>query len=346
MISIFPHIQISWWRRLLALVRAQGSWTGFENRTETTISFDEGTRTFTIAPASPLTQFSYWCLGRRIVKFSSENIIITDSEGVHFIYYDGAILVDDPFPPDNNVLRDVTFIALIHWDATNKKATIFGDERHGLMDWWTHNMHHFSEGAVHVAGGRMLNFTLGGTGGLDSDAQIGIEDWAIDDEDIRHVCHNISSPVNPYEQILNPILNSCALYRSGSGGLWRRDDPTAFPLKMGSVYPVYNLNTAGVWTTPDVTINKYFIYWVVATNHILPTIVVPGQNEYVNIADAQNDLVWENMDLGGFATPETNLFFGLIFQAKSVANSVNATLEYIADYRGQNLKNLNISTFL
>ncbi|RLB87079.1 MAG: hypothetical protein DRH26_16290, partial [Deltaproteobacteria bacterium] len=61
---------------------------GFPNRTDSDISFVNGTRTFTIAPA--VSTFDYYIKGVKYTKSGSEDVIIPDTEGSHFIYYNGS----------------------------------------------------------------------------------------------------------------------------------------------------------------------------------------------------------------------------------------------------------------
>ena len=60
--------------------------TGFEDRTESTMSFVDGTRTFSIQPTG--TDYIVWAGGRRYIKDSTENVVISDTEGLWVIYFD------------------------------------------------------------------------------------------------------------------------------------------------------------------------------------------------------------------------------------------------------------------
>jgi hypothetical protein len=65
--------------------------TGFPNRTDSTISFTDGDLTFSIQPVSGT--FDYYIDGVLFTS-SGDTIIIDDTEGVHFIYYNGDALTD------------------------------------------------------------------------------------------------------------------------------------------------------------------------------------------------------------------------------------------------------------
>ena len=95
--------------------------TGFSNTPGVTLSFDNGTRTFTITPTG--NTFEYWIEGIKFTKSSAETVVITDTEGLWYIYYIGTVLTASQTPWDNRDI-DKVFVAMIHWDATNNVAII------------------------------------------------------------------------------------------------------------------------------------------------------------------------------------------------------------------------------
>jgi hypothetical protein len=60
--------------------------TGFVDPTESELSFNDGNRTFTIAPVD--VSFTFWAFGNRYVKTEAESIQINDIDGLWYIYYD------------------------------------------------------------------------------------------------------------------------------------------------------------------------------------------------------------------------------------------------------------------
>jgi hypothetical protein len=61
---------------------------GFENTTDSIMSFAEVSRTFTITPA--VSTFKFWSGGLKFTKSAGENIVIGPVEGIHWIYYDNT----------------------------------------------------------------------------------------------------------------------------------------------------------------------------------------------------------------------------------------------------------------
>ena len=59
--------------------------TGFSNATDSSISFDDGSRTFTIQPTG--ASFDVYVKGKKFTKTSSETVTITNFPGNHYIYY-------------------------------------------------------------------------------------------------------------------------------------------------------------------------------------------------------------------------------------------------------------------
>ena len=64
--------------------------SGFPMLNKPTLSFVDGTRRFTITPATD--NFRYYYHGKEIIKTEAESITINNVEGLHAIYYDGDTL--------------------------------------------------------------------------------------------------------------------------------------------------------------------------------------------------------------------------------------------------------------
>jgi hypothetical protein len=62
--------------------------TGFEDPTDSSLSFDNGTRTFTIQPTGD--SFVFWAFGTRYEKTSAENVQIDDVNGLWYISYNSS----------------------------------------------------------------------------------------------------------------------------------------------------------------------------------------------------------------------------------------------------------------
>lgn len=309
---------------------------GFENRTDSTISFTEGTRTFTIQPA--VTNFRVWCSGVEYVKSSAETIVIDDVTDLYFIYYDtdGVLSVEiDYFTFSNE-----TPVAYVYWNATTSKAYYFADERHGIvLDWQTHEYLHRTRGAAYANGLAISNYTISGSGSADSDAQFDLSQGTIFDEDIRiEITHSNTPTANTWQQDLQGPARIPVFYHSGATGAWVLDTATDFAVKAGSSLIAYNLNTSGTWTTPDAGNNSYVAYWIVATNALnTPVISIMGQRTDVNIGNAQDNNTWNSLDLTNFPSLEFRPLYRIIFQTGSYGNTVNARIRDVLDYRTVNI---------
>jgi len=62
--------------------------TGFVDPSDSTLAFDDGTRTFSIIPVGD--SFVFWAFGNRYEKTSAETKIIDDVTGLWYIYYDAS----------------------------------------------------------------------------------------------------------------------------------------------------------------------------------------------------------------------------------------------------------------
>lgn len=306
--------------------------TGFVDRAESQISFVPGTRTFSIAPVA--TEFQYYYKGTKIVKTTTNSVTIPDTTGTYYISYDASATLQSSTSFFN--LEDSVPVAIIYWNSVQQKATLFGDERHGItMDWQTHEYLHITRGAQYGGGFTVSDFTLVGGGASNGDAQIAITGGTIFDEDIKIQVVSTATPAANFEQDLAVPAKIPAIYRSGVGGAWYRDTATSFPLKFGVARPVFNLNTGGTWTTPDSGNNNYVATWVVATNDISePVMFILGQREDSSLEQALRGNTWDSLDLANLPFKEMRPLYRLIFEVRDAfSNSVKAALRDIQDNR-------------
>jgi hypothetical protein len=169
--------------------------TGFPNRTDSEISFDDNTRTFSVAPLFPSTHFDIFIKGRVFRFESAQEITVTDDEGIFFIYFDenGALSYSTVF--DISIITTKVFVSTIYWDVDNQAAILVGDERHGItMDGATHEYLHNTNGAV-VTGGGNIGFTpyveFGSTAQFDGQVA-GMTTDVIIDADIEGAAGNVT----------------------------------------------------------------------------------------------------------------------------------------------------------
>ena len=304
--------------------------TGFENQTDSTISFVNATRTFTIQPA--VTSFVYYINGVKYTKSGAENIVITDTEGLWYIYYNGATLTASQSFPG---WYGYPLVSVLNWDATNKVVIILAEERHGMnMPSATHEyLHNNIRTRYEPGSGLNLTANVSGDGSDNTHAQVSITDGIIWDEDIK--VNILDGTSGRFVQDISPVAKIPVYWRSGANGYWRKDVATDYPMKQGSSRLQYNLYSGGVWSTTDITINDNYVnMWIVATTSITePIVAVLGQGNYGTLAAAQA-VSPANLSLGTLFTNEAKLIWKIIIQtATTYSNTPHARIRQLDDYR-------------
>jgi hypothetical protein len=327
--TVWKRIANEW--KPLEVKEATKEPTGYPNRVDSEISFDDPSRTFSVGPKAPATFFDVFAKGKPYRFDSAQSIAIPDVEGIYFFYFetDGTLAYSTVF--DISIITEKIYTATIYWDATNKSAILIGDERHGLtMDSATHEYLHNKNGTI-ITNGGTIGFDPTADGSEDNDAQISLSDMTIRDEDIRIDIANNAAPSEIFEQILDPIAEIPVFYRSGASGYWRKDVATQFPVKQGVSRIQYN-NPAGPWTTEDIPENTYMSMWIYATNSINePVIAVLGQDYHASLSQAQSDDEPNTLLLGNLPTQEYKLLYRIIFH--SSAGFANTPKAHVADVR-------------
>jgi len=234
---------------------------GFENRTDSDISFTPGTRTFNITPDA--TSYEYYYNKTPYIKTSSLDVVIDNTEGLHFIYFSGGSLLSTTTFSEA-LITTMALVAIIYWDVDNQLAVLFGDERHGyIMDSSTHLFNHLTFGARYATGLGLSNMDVDGSGNDASAAQFGVGNGSIWDEDIEHRIED----GNPQE--LSTVAEIPMLYRLGANGYWRSIAATTYPITTtGTGRAAWNEYTGGAWQLTEVGSNDYVLVHYYATNNI------------------------------------------------------------------------------
>lgn len=278
--------------------------TGFEDISESALSFTDGTRTLSIAPTG--SGFYYWRAGKRTYETSTKQIVISPDEGTHYIYFDsnGDLQETTSFDEDL-ILRNNVYVAYVYWDATNSEHIILGDERHGLMPWMVHALWHRTFGTALISGGGLSNLSADGDGSLDSHAEYTVSATNIRDEDIDFsLAQKNSTLLNVY-------------YRSGVNGDWR---DVSGPVHHSGGTPYWNEFSGGSWGLSSVGGNDYFLMHVVALNDRSREYgVIMGQNSYNTKNDAREGANTElsSLVLSGLPSEEFAFLGTIIYQHKS-----------------------------
>lgn len=306
---------------------------GHEDKTQSSISFNESTRVFSISPVSG--SFSVWVKGKKYNKTTSQTVTIPNTTGLYYIYFDstGALQYKTTFFDWD----DDTPTAYIYWNDVDNKAYFFADERHGVtLDWQTHEYLHRTRGAAIASGFGANNYTISGDGSVDSHAKIDIVNGTFFDEDLEvNITHSSSPTTNTWEQRLQNGAYIPIFYRSNSS--WVKDVATQFPMKQGTSRVRYNLNTAGSWSTVDLDQNKFGITWVVATNNLNePVLGILGQNTYNTQGEAEA-ATWSGLSLDNLPIFELRPLYKLIYETNTgYANTPKAKLTGVIDLRATN----------
>jgi hypothetical protein len=262
-------------------------------RDATTISFTDGTRTFTIAPTG--ADFHFYQNGQKYIKTSSQSVGISNTEGIHVIYFDNGTLTALANPTDaesDAVIRTKCIVAFLYWDATNGEAIYLGDERHGIsMSPETHSYLHFSRGAQFLNGLGLNDFVID-DGDVDTHAQFSSASGFITDEDLLTSISAVASTTGL------PIY-----YLDGANGYLRRitnsgfsvlDDVTAGVGVTGRL--VYNEWTGAAWQLSTVGNNDFVLCHVFAVNSNNASekmVAFIGQADYGSLALARSGVATE-----------------------------------------------------
>ncbi len=305
---------------------------GFVNRLDSIISFNDSTRTFTIQPSG--SSYDVYIEGVKFTKTAPETVVIGSGTALNYLHFDTATQQLHNKTTAFNFDTDVP-IAFIHWNANINQSTFFGEERHGIrMDSSTHKWIHNTFGMQYINGLSIGNYILLGDGSSNSHAQISISDGTLYQEDI---VINIMDGDNGVEftQQLSPTGYFPVYYHSGITGQWIRDSGTPYPVKYNATRALYNSYSAGTWSVINVTDNRYFAMWLVATNDINdPILSIMGQREDSSLGSAENNNNWTDIDLTNIPANELRPLYRLIFVTNDTfTNTPKSSLQNILDLR-------------
>ncbi|NBS68928.1 hypothetical protein EBT31_08420, partial [bacterium] len=314
----------------VASANPSGEPIGFPDKSQTTITFDSGIRTFSITPTG--ASFDVYCKGVKYTYTTVQLVTIPNTTGLHFIYFNASGVLSTQM--SYFTWEEHAPTAYVYWNATTQQAIYFGDERHGItLDWQTHEYLHRTRGAAIANGFAASGYTTTGLGATDADAQIDIGGGTFFDEDMQVDIISTNTPVaGTWQQDLSGPARIPVLYLSGSA--WVIDAPTNFPFKVVSSVPQYNLYSGGSWSTASVTNNSYFVSWILATNNLtypVVSIISQAPTNQVSVAEA---MTFEGLNLNGFPSVEFRPLYKVIYQYKEgFANSVKSSTIAVYDLR-------------
>lgn len=312
---------------------------GFENDTDSTISFNDTTRTFTITPLD--TKYNIWLKGVPYTITNTHSVQISNTAGVHYIYFtiinNVPVLQTSPTINLTNLLKEHIVVSIIVWDNVDNKHLLLCNERHTIsLQSTTHIYLHQIFGAQYVNGFDVINIDLNNTGSSDTEFEIGLSDGIIADEDLlSNIKHN-TTPALPFEQILRPTGQIPVFYKFGSTGAYRSLDAQIYPIAYSGNRIQYNSFDNGIWGLTEAFRNKDFIaVWICATNSIeYPIIAILGQHISDNLATAKDDNEWNTLDTSFLPIVEFKVLYRLIFEANiNYENAIKASIVDVLDLR-------------
>jgi len=252
--------------------------TGFVNTVDSQIGIDQTGSTYYVYVQPTSGTYTVFMQGQRWIKTTREEVVISDVEGLHYVYFDTDGVLKETTTFNINLLYTKGYVAVLYWDSTAKDISYFGEERHGItMDGKTHANIHLARGTTYISGLALSNLTPDSTGASDVDVQFSMSNGVITDEDITHSIAAQSFPANIQMWFLDGAAN------------WREEAADAYPMiNRGSGRVAYNLDTAGNWTQVEATDGYYVLTHVFATNDPTNQVIgIVGQAEYSSLESAR-----------------------------------------------------------
>lgn len=303
-----------------------GDVTGFVDRTNSTLSFNDATRTLTLAPTG--ANFTIYYKGKSVIVSGTQTVVIANTSGGHWIHWDyvQGKMVDIGTNVDvkNNLL-----VAYIYWDASTSYALFVSDERHAVtVDKNWHYHQHSNIGAIWKSGGD-ISYTVNNpnTVGL-AFTNLPI---TLVDEDLEHSITHSDSPSLAYQQTLFSTVTNLAtlpvLYLNGAT-YTQANTGTSLPWYPSTTRAYYNSVSAGVGQIVTAGADDlYIVYWVVLTNDTrAPVKLIMGRGAWSTYADAET----ENFDSYGLPMPEISPMYKVVLKTRSSYTQNLARVNIIA----------------
>ncbi len=283
---------------------------------EVTLTFTDGTRTVAIAPVG--ANASYYIAGTKYTFTVEQSVVIDDTEGMWYIYFDGSTLTAS----QTTWTYDDTqcMVMSLYWDATNNVNIGWQSDLHSwLMQQRLHNYLHDTFGTRFDSGLGVAEATT---------STINVAIGKLFDEDVQV---SITDEVGSgwWDQVLSP-LTAPIYYRSGAG-VWRKLAASTSLCYLDTNVPQTNI-FSGTWQWAAVAVARYFAYWVVASGDSeYPVYLVPGQEAADKLTDTIAGNLLADMDFGGLPTAEHKVIARIILRRTGAGAYYEIT--QIDDYR-------------
>jgi hypothetical protein len=274
---------------------SSGALYGFPNlKEDSTISFDDVSRNFTIAPTgSTFTVYS----GIRY-DLTAKSRVITNVTGYHWLYFNSSGILSEAVNPDEDLQKTLYtqtgLVAVVYWNASSSARLSMCDKRHGTsMDGASRLQWKNTVGAKYVSGFDLGDISADEDGTLDSHARLSVSSGVISDGDLEHSI-SAKSANTPW-----PFF-----YRGGSPGNWLRVIPATnapiftFEISPGLDFVGYNVVSEIAISTVSPISNKRTMTHIFATSDPdQPIIAVMGRSEDVRIAEVYANARQEVTDI-------------------------------------------------
>jgi len=299
---------------------------GFIDTTSQTSTFTDGSLTWEINPTG--ANYSFYSASVKYTVSVLKDIIISNTEGTHIIYFGGDTLlsIDNPTSAQIlDVLVNRCLVGWVYWDATNATAIYdTGDnEYHGInMSGQTHAFLHNALGAQYISGAAITVTDTSGDGTADTHAQFGVATGSLRDEDLTTSLTAVVSTAG------NPIFHR-------AGGNWRKRTMANFGVYTFDGTNGTRLAFDNAGTLTQCTDNYFVIYHVFGINDTdNQYLSIMGQAEYSTRNAARNAIPDEinNLVVAGLPFAEMIPIGSIIFQTKQTySNGVKAKSVQDAD---------------
>lgn len=253
-----------------------GELTGFEDITKSAISFTDGTRQFDLS-LTGLDPIIVWLRGQRFDYLVTQSVIITNTVGNHYIYFDanGLLSSNTVFNLETG-LKDYVLVAIVNWNGS--ASTLVADRRHLLTMDGDVRFNKRSTQPIEVKAGDFEPTGNVFTGSGSNNILIGAGNLYIEELVRAVTSKNVS-----LSQIPMLYLSGTNVTNLVTGTSAMLDDTT---------YLLYNRNTLGVWSQQTITVvPSYFNIWIaVTTDPTRPVVMIQPQETYLSLAAAAAEL--------------------------------------------------------
>lgn len=325
--------------------------SGFSDRTDVNVTFDNNTMTLSVAPA--VTEFDFYVEGVAFNVTTTQTSTISNTEGLWFFFWNSSgVLTNTQSEPMSDTIRRYNgIVATLYWDSTNTQAIYFSGENalhEGNMSGTSAAWMHALTGLLWTSGAGLTTIDTSGNGSVDAHAQFGAAAGTFLNED---------QPLTV--SVVGPTAGIPIFYRDGVGGNWRTATVAGFSVRnvtTGNLRMAYNLNTAGTWSQAEVNTTDFALCHIFGSNDSINghIISIQGQQMYNTINNARIGATTEVLSIingGGLPFCDLTPLGSVIFQTSNgYANAVKSRIrdtedggDYV-DFRGTSTGRSGVSS--